>query len=233
MHAKDVMTRDVVSVRPETHVAEIARLLTQKKISGVPVLDGGQSLVGMVTEVDLTSRPECGTEYPRHSWLGRLLTSPDQSAAEYTKTHGLHAADVMTSPAITVAADTPLDQVAKLLDERHIRRVPVVRDGKVLGIVSRADLLDELAISHGGNNSVADTDDQKIHQQLMEALKDEPWANLAYGNIVVDAGTVHLFGMVDSDAMIKAFEVAAERVPGVKSVVNHLTRIDPRIYLAL
>jgi CBS domain-containing protein len=233
MQAKDVMTRDVVSVRPDTHVAEIAKLLTQKKISGVPVLDGKQSLVGMVTEADLTSRAECGTEYPRHSWLGRLFSTPEQSAVEYTKTHGIHAAEVMTSPAITIAADTPLDQIARLLDERRIRRVPVVRDGKVVGIVSRADLLDELAISHGGNNSAIDVEDRKIYHQLMESLKGEPWSSLLYGGIVVDAGTVHLFGMVESEAIVKAFGVAAERVPGVKSVVNHLTVIDPRIYFAV
>lgn len=233
MQAKDVMTSEVVSVRPETHVAEIARLLTQKKISGVPVLDGKQGLVGMVTETDLTSRPECETEYLRHSWLGRLLISPEQSAAEYTKTHGLHAAEVMTSPAIAVAADTPLDQIAKLLDEHHIRRVPVVRDGKVVGIVSRADLLDELAVSYGGNNSPGDVEDQKIYRQLKECLKREPWGSLLYGHIVVDAGTVHLFGMVDGDAIIKAFGVAAERIPGVKSVVNHLTTAEPWIYYSV
>jgi predicted transcriptional regulator len=187
----------------------------------------------MVTEVDLTSRAECGTEYPRHSWLGRLFISPEQSAVEYTKTHGIHAAEVMTSPAIAVAADTPLDQIAKLLDERHIRRVPVVRDGNVVGIVSRADLLDELAVSHGGDNAAVDVDDREIYRQLMDSLKGEPWGSLVYGDIVVDAGTVHLFGMVESEAIIKAFGVAAERTPGVKSVVNHLTKIDPRIYFAV
>jgi CBS domain-containing protein len=233
MQAQDVMTSEVVSVRPQTHVAGIARLLIQKKISGLPVIDDEQRLVGVVSEADLTSRTECGTEYPRHSWLGRLLMSPAHSAIEYTKTHGVHAAEVMTSPAIAVAADTPLEQIAKLLDERHIRRVPVVRHGKVVGIVSRADLLDELAILDAGNESQVEVDDRQIYQQLMEALKGEPWGSLPYGEIVVDAGTVHLFGTVESEAVITAFVVAAQRIRGVKSVVNHLTAVDPSIYFAI
>ena len=172
MQARDVMTREIVTVRPETRVSEIARILTARRISGVPVVDSGDHVVGVVTEADLTSRPECETDYPRHSWLARLVLSPEQSAADYTKTHGLHAADVMTSPPVTVGEDTPVDEVARVLDEKHIRRVPVVRGERLVGIVSRADLLAGLARSKDAEVP-ANAADQAIYDKLTESLKRE------------------------------------------------------------
>ena len=124
MHARDVMTPGVITVQPETSVRDIARMLVEHNISGVPVVENGGKLVGIVSEGDLMRRPESDTEQLRSWWL-KLLLSHDQKVAEYIKTHGQHAADVMSRPVITVAEDATLEKVADTLQKHRVKRAPV------------------------------------------------------------------------------------------------------------
>ena len=147
MKARDVMVSPVISVKPSCTVKEVAQTLLERRISAVPVVDDTGKLVGIVSEGDLMHRAEIGTQR-RHSWWLRVLTGDDALAAEYTKAHARTVADVMTREVITASPDTPLHEIAALLERRSIKRVPIVRDGALLGIVSRANLLQALASSH-------------------------------------------------------------------------------------
>jgi len=140
MRAKDVMTTEVVYAGPETDVRTIVQELLKRRISAVPVVDDGGRVIGIVSEGDLMRRAESDTEHHRSWWL-QLLQDPEDRASEYLKTHGLKARDVMTRNPVTVSEDTSLDEIATLLERNGIKRVPVLRNGKLVGIVSRADLL--------------------------------------------------------------------------------------------
>ena len=144
MRAKDIMTENVVSVEPATSVEHVARLMLEHHISAVPVIDDAFRVVGIVSEGDLMRRPETGAPPRRPWWLG-LLDSPDAIATEYLKSHGLLSRDVMTEDVVTVDEDTPVSEIPVLLDEHQIKRVPVLANGRIVGIVSRADLLPLIA----------------------------------------------------------------------------------------
>lgn len=230
MVATDIMTTSVVTVAPDTSVFDIARLLLTHRISAVPVVDADARLVGIVSEGDLMRRPETATQEPRSWWLS-LLGGPEDAAREYVKTHGRRAADVMTRPVITVAEDTAVVAIARVLEERRIKRVPVVRDGRVVGIVSRADLLRGLA-SRTPTEAVRSVDDQTIRERVLEALRVSEVVPLAGVNVVAVDGVVHLWGCVDTDDQRRACQLAAETVPGVRAVDNHLTRVPPYLRTA-
>jgi CBS domain-containing protein len=219
--AGDVMTPRPVTVSPDTSVTDIARVLLGRAISAVPVLDG-ERLVGIVSEGDLMRRAETGTERRRPWWLG-LLTSPETLAAEYTRAHGRRAADVMTTKVITVTETTPLAKIAKLLEDRRIKRVPVVRNGKVVGIVSRADLLRVLAAApdQGPPRTVSD---QEIRARFLRDLEAAAWATPTYVNPIVVGGVVQLWGLVGSEQERRALRAMAARIGGVRGVEDHLRR---------
>jgi hypothetical protein len=166
-------------------------------------------------------RVETGT-LPRHAWWLDILADPAAQAGEYVKTHGRRAADVMTRPAVTVGEDTPLPEIARLLERRHIKRVPVVRDGRVVGIVSRADLIRSLAARPIEPEPAGPADDRTIRERILAALRGQPWWLGTYRNVVVVDGVVHLWGLVRSQAERDAMRVAAESVPGVRGVEDHL-----------
>lgn len=218
MQARDVMTRKVVSVAPETPVADIARLLAERHISGVPVLDAEGELLGIVSEGDLMRRLETG-EGGRRSWWLDLLTSPEGRAERYVKMHGRTARDVMTARPLTVAEDAPLAAIARLLEEHHIKRVPVVEAGKVVGIVSRADLLRALATSEP-QEPVAD--DRALRERLMGELAASGLDYHPYVNIVVADGVVHLWGFVPTRAEADALRLAAANAARGATVASHL-----------
>lgn len=214
MRAKDVMTKHIVTVSPETDVRTIARRLIERRISAVPVVDDSGRLVGLVSEGDLMRRRESGTE--RHaSWWLRLLAGPEEQARQYTKSHGMKAADIMTRKVITVAEDMPLDEIASTLERHGIKRVPVVRDGRIVGIVSRANLLHGLAA--GGVMRKVTVGDSQLREAIGKALTDAG-VRTEFMNIVVADGVVHLWGAVESAAEKEAMRVAAESVPGVRGV---------------
>ena len=226
MKAKDVMTEDVVSVGPETTVRDIARLLLEHRISAVPVLGKGGRLLGIVSEGDLMRRTETHTERPRSWWLS-LLDGPDGGAERYLKTHGLTARDVMTAQPLTVKEGTPLEKIATLLERKRIKRVPVMRGAKVVGIVSRANLLHALVASadaRSGARRALAPGRKAVIRRIRAAGQ-----SLDYVNVVVEGPVVHLWGGVQSEAARKAVGLAARRSPGVTEVKNHLAVMPPKL----
>lgn len=220
MQAQDVMTTKVVSVAPHTPVADIAKLLLERQISAVPVLGDAGRLLGIVSEGDLIH--ELGQAGAKRSWWLDLLASPQTRAAAYLKSHGRLARDVMTRSIISVTPDTPLPEIARLLEARRIKRVPVVRDDKLLGIVSRADLLRAFALQPAAD-ATARADDRELRERLTVAFEQAGLDWHPYVNIVVSDGVVHLWGIVRTDEEAEGLRLAAERVPGVIQVESHLT----------
>jgi CBS domain-containing protein len=231
MRAKDVMTSPAVTVTPETTVQDIAKLLIERRISAVPVVDNGERLIGIVSEGDLMRRVENGGETHRSWWL-RLLSEPTERAADYVKTHGRHAADVMTRGIVTVAEDAPLHEIAALLEARRIKRVPVVRDGRAVGIVSRANLLHGLA-ARPADAPPPSADDEAIRSGILTTLREEIGGLTEFINVVVSQGIVDLWGATDSPEAKQAIRVAAENAPGTREVRDHVTVLSPLLRATL
>jgi CBS domain-containing protein len=226
MRARDIMTTNVVSVEEETTVEEIARLLLSRHISAVPVTDRDGNLVGIVSEGDLMRRKETETDRPAGWWL-RLLQSPQEQAARYVKTHGKKAADVMTRRVITVEEDADLAEIAEILERRRIKRVPVLRDGKLVGIVSRANLLQGLVTAKPA--APATKGDEAIRASILETIHREMNLQEQFINVTVSDGTVHLWGAVESKAEKDAVRVAAENTQGVRAVDDHLSVLPANV----
>ncbi|HEY7665286.1 MAG TPA: CBS domain-containing protein [Xanthobacteraceae bacterium] len=221
MKAADVMVTNVVTVGPDACVQDVARILIDCRISAVPVVGSDGRLVGIVSEGDLMRRVEAGTGRRRPWWLA-ILTGKDVLASEFVKEHSRKVADVMTRQVVTAAPDTPLWAVANLLEKNAIKRVPIVQDGKVVGIVSRANLLQALASFSKRMESATPEDDAKIRERVLTQLKAEPWTRPSLINVIVQDGTVELWGVVDSASEKKAVRVAAEVTPGVRAVNDNL-----------
>ena len=226
LRVKDVMTTPVVTVGSDSTVSVVAELLVTHGISAVPVVDGGK-LVGIVSEGDLVHRAEIGTE-PRYgrSWWLDLFTNHASMAAQYTKSHSVKVADVMTRNVVTVAEITPLAEVANVLDKKHIKRVPVMRSGEVVGIVSRANLVRALAMARACSPARSSYDNASIRTRLLQALNAEPWASIGHSNVIVSGGVVTFQGAIGSEEERKASQVLAENVEGVRRVDDHRAMID-------
>lgn len=217
MKAKDIMTTTVITVAPEASIPEVARLLLERHISAVPVLDSGDRLVGIVSEGDFLRRAEEG-QHRHGSWWLRLLSATAANATEYVKTHGRSAADVMTRDVVTVTEDAPVGEVAHLLETKRIKRVPVLRDGKVVGIVSRADLLRGLAARGDIAPATASVADETIRNQIIDVIRRADWAPTYGLTVIVMDGIVHIWGIADASEQREAIRVAAENVAGVRGV---------------
>ena len=228
MQAADIMTTNVISVGPDTTVQEVAQILLEKHISAVPVVGENERLLGIVSEGDLVRRVETGTA-PGKSWWLALFTGTADRQAQFVKTHGRRASDVMTPDPVTVEPGTPLDKVARTLEAHRIKRVPVVFNGRMVGIVSRANLLHGLA-SAGPADAAATVDDRAIRDAILETISDELGVSSVYVNVIVRNGVVELWGSVDNDAKAHAIVVAAETTEGVKRVVNHIGRVPNWAY---
>jgi CBS domain-containing protein len=226
MHAADVMTPDVISATPDTPVAELIRLMLDNRISGLPIVADGR-IVGIVSEGDLLRRAETGTERRPSRWL-ELMTSDSRLAANYTRAHGRKAHEVMTREVVTVAETTPIAEIAQLLEARRIKRVPVTRDGRLVGIVSRRNLLQALG---SRLSAPVATDDRTIRDAFYAELRRQPWADGTGSiNAVVANGVVHLWGIAPDEQQRQAMVVVAEGIAGVRSVEDHMDRrrvIDP------
>jgi CBS domain-containing protein len=225
MRASDVMTTDLITVKPETTVQALATLLAECGISGAPVVDAGGALVGIVSEGDLLHRAEIGTarrhRVRRRSWW--LDHFAAEGARDYIRAHGRTVADVMTSNVATVTEDTDLADVAAVLEARRVKRVPVVRDGKPVGIITRANIVRALAATKGGPARDAESDDRTIRARLLGELGREEWARVWPEDVIVRDGVVHLWLSEDDPEDKKhALRVAAETTPGVKGVVEHV-----------
>jgi len=221
MKAADVMATNVITVGLDTPVTKIAEVLLANRISAVPVVNKKNVLVGIVSEGDLIHRVEAGTERHRSWWL-ELLTGRETLAQEFVMSHARKAVDVMTRPVISVTPDTPLGEVASLLEKHRIKRVPVAVNGKVVGIVSRANLIQALVNLGRTKATDAAVDDLTLHSNIIEQLRSKPWIDPSTINIVVNGGTVELWGIVTSEVEKNAIRVAVEVMPGVRQVANRL-----------
>src|SRR5262245_33566951 len=203
MHAKDVMTSPVLSVQPDSPITEAVRIMLQRHISGLPVIDSGGRLVGMVTEGDFLRRAETGTQHPRRPrWL-EFLVGPGRLADEYTRSHGSRVREVMTADPVTVTEETPLDEIVTLMEKHRIKRVPVVRGGDVVGMVSRANLVHALAGVARDVKPITATD-AAIREALVRELASQPWAPASLINVIVKAGVVELWGAITEERQRQA-----------------------------
>ena len=221
MKASDIMVTDVITVKPDSDVAEVAALLLTNRISAVPVVDDAGTLVGMISEGDLLRRDEAGTGHERSWWL-RLLMGREILAAEFLKEHSRRVGDLMTREIVSAAPDTSVADIATLLERYRIKRVPIVRDGEVVGIVSRANLIQALATFRKKALQPQPITDAELREKVVSRLKSEPWARPNLVNVTVTDGIVDLWGIVDTSVEKQALRVAVEVVPGVKAVNDNV-----------
>ena len=222
MKASDIMVTDVITVKPDSNVPDVAVLLLSNHISAVPVVDDAGTLVGMISEGDLLRRGEAGTAHERSWWL-KLLMGREILAAEFLKENSLKVSDLMTRDVIAAEPDTPVADIATLLERHRIKRVPIIRNGKVVGIVSRANLIQALATFRKREerqpHPIADSE---LREKIVSRLKSEPWVRPSLVNVTVTDGNVDLWGIVDSSVEKQALRVAVEIVPGVKAVNDNV-----------
>ncbi len=231
MRARDVMSNGVLSVLADASVFEAAELLVSARVSAMPVVNEQDEIVGIVSEADLMRRAEIGTS-PHKNWLQRLLADDASKAREYVHTHSQHVKDVMTKAVITVEPDAKLAEVAEKMLQHNIKRLPVVDEGRVVGIVSRADLLQAL-MSREPPAPAEQRSDEQLRRDVTHAIAKQAWSSAWPTNVVVSSGVVHLWGFVQSEVARKAYRVAAENVPGVKSVKNHLRPIPSSVNMGV
>jgi CBS domain-containing protein len=228
MNAADVMVSNVITVGADASVHDVADILLTNRISALPVVGKNGELVGIISEGDLIRRAETDSQRRRSWWL-ELLIGKGPLAAEYVKSHGRRVGDIMTREVVTAAPDTPLRDIAALLERYRIKRVPIVKDGKVVGIVSRANLVQALASRWKDTATRSSIDDLTIREEVMARLDAEPWTRYLPLNVIVHGGTVDLWGVVDSEAQKQAVRVAAETTPGVRGVNDHLL-VEPVLF---
>jgi CBS domain-containing protein len=232
MKAADVMVSNVITVGVNASIGEVAAILLNNHISAAPVVDEKGDLVGIVSEGDLIRRPEIGTA-KRHSWWLELISNKWASASEYIKSHSRMVADVMTRDVITAKPDTPLGDIAAMLERNRIKRVPIVEGGKLVGLVSRGNILQALASATKKLSSLATASDSELRKKVQSRLAAEPWRPTML-TVTVQDGTVDLWGLVHSVEEKKAAQLAAETTPGVRAVVNNVI-VQPtrRLWLVL
>ena len=221
MKAKDVMTHCVVGIAPEAPIRDAIARMISHQVSGMPVVDADGKLVGMVTEGDFFRRAEMHTEAPRRRWL-ELLLGPGADAAEYARSHGHAVRDVMSREVVTVGRETPLSEVVRLMEEHAIKRIPVLDDGRVVGIVSRADLMSALGEHLLRPKKVSPVDDESIRRAIVTEMKRQPWCPVQSLSVRVRKGFVDLNGTIFDEAQRRALRVLVENVQGVKGIHDHL-----------
>ena len=222
MKAADVMVSTVITVPPEASVQDVANVLMTNRISAVPVVTAGGDLVGIISEGDLIRRVETDTDH-RRSWWIELLLGRGPLAAEYVKSHSRKVSDLMSRDVITARPETPLRDVAGLLEKNGIKRVPIIADGKLVGIVSRANLVQALAVQKKPVEAQPPADDLAIREAVMARLDGKLWTKFAPVNIIVRNGIVDIWGIVDSETVRQAVRVAVEESPGVRGINDNLS----------
>jgi CBS domain-containing protein len=223
MFARDVMVAPVITVKPYSTIKAVADLFWKRRISGAPVVDDNGKIVGMITEGDLVYRSELKTDRPHPYWFLQAA-GKETLATEYAKSHAKHVSDVMTKSVVTASPDTSLSEIASLMEKNFIKRVPIVASGQLVGIVTRANLVQALASAPRELDFTLS--DSTIRSKLLAELNKQPWAVASRLNVIVHGGIVELWGTTSSEAEKEAFRVAAESSPGVCGVGNHL-RVVP------
>lgn len=221
MRAHQIMTRSVVTVRPDATILEAANTMLQHHVSGLPVVDAAGKLVGIVSEGDFIRRGEIGTQKKRSRWLSFLMGT---DATQYVREHGRKVSEVMTHDPLTIAEDATLEEIVNAMEANGIKRMPVMRDGKLVGIVSRANLLHAVA-SLAREIPDPTADDDHIRSRIIQALEKHDWSPFGLSVIVRD-GIVHLSGVITDEGSRQAAIVATENVAGVKKVHDHLSWVD-------
>ena len=225
MKASDVMTRDVLSVEPDSSILHAIRLMLEKRVSGLPVLDAKGALVGIVTEGDFLRRAETGSERQRPRWLEFLL-GPGRLSEEYTRSHGRKVQEVMTTDVRTITEDASLREAVEAMEQHGIKRLPVVRGDRLVGIVTRANLMRGLA-SLALAARPATQQDSDIRRRILDEMERQAWAPAATVTVAVENGVVELSGIIMEQRQRAALKVLAENVSGVTKVVDRLALIDP------
>jgi CBS domain-containing protein len=224
MRAHQIMSRPVVSVTPETTIVEAASTMLQKHVSGLPVVDATGSLVGIISEGDFVRRSEIGTQRKRGRFL-KFILGPGKEAFDFVREHGRKVREIMTSePLVTVNEDTSLEQIVALMEKNDVKRLPVMRAGKVVGIVTRANLLQAVA-SLARDVPDPTADDDHIRNRVIDALSRQDWCPFGL-SVVVRDGIVHLSGVITEERARQASVVATENVAGVRKVHDHLCWVD-------
>lgn len=223
MRAHQIMTKNVISVSEDTPIVDAARLMLQHQISGLPIVQNGK-LTGILSESDFIRRAEIGTQRKRARWL-QFLVGPGKAAAEFVEEHGRKVGEIMTRDPYTITEDASLSEAVDLMESKNIKRVPVVRGEKLVGIITRSNLLQTVAaLARDIPDPTAD--DDRIHRRIMDAIDKSDWSPVGL-SITVRDGIVHLYGIITDDRVRKASIVAAENVSGVKVVHDHLRWVDP------
>jgi len=229
MNAKDIMSYDVVTIGPDETVQRAARLMLQNRFSGLPVVDAKGALVGMITEGDFLRRNETGTLRRRSRWM-EFLVGPGRLGEEYKHAAGRRVEEVMTRDVRTVSEDDPVSKAVDLMDLHHIKRVPVMRGDKLVGMITRTNLM--RAVAKAIPDAPVNESDMAIRDRLLAELKGKPWAPLSLAPVITD-GKVRLIGTITDERQAEALIVAAENIPGVKSVEDELIWIEPSSGMAI
>lgn len=228
MRVREVMTSPVITVTPDTSVRDALRLMLDKRISGLPVVDEAGLLLGVVSEGDFLRRSELGTERRRSSWLDFIL-GHGRAAEDYAHTHGRAVSEVMTRDVVTISHNAPLEEAVALMEKRHVRRLPVT-DGDALGIVTRSDILRALLPKVEEPCEASDAtpvSDDTIQAAILKEFQDQPWAPAALISVRVENGVVELGGSIVDERQRAAIRVIAENVHGVRAVKDKMVWIDP------
>ena len=224
MRAHQIMSRPVITVTPDTTIVEAANTMLQKHISGLPVVDATGKLVGMLSEGDFVRRSEIGTQRKRSRFL-RFILGPGKAASDFVREHGSKVSEIMTTePLLTVGEETTLEEIVELMERNNIKRLPVISNDKVVGMVSRSNLLQAVA-SLAKDVPDPTADDDHIRNRVIDTMAKQDWCPFGL-SIVVRDGIVHVSGVITEERSRQAAIVAAESVTGVKKVHDHLCWVD-------
>jgi CBS-domain-containing membrane protein len=224
MRAHQIMTRQVITIGPETSVVEAADTMLRHHISGLPVVNTAGKLTGIISEGDFIRRAEIGTQRKRGRWL-QLLVAKGQSGSEYVRERGRKVNEIMTPDPVTVAEDTPLEDIVRIIEQHNVKRLPVVRGDQLVGIVTKSDLLQAVAtLARDIPDPTAD--DDHIRSAIIAAIRGADWSPCRF-NVIVRNGIVHLSGIITDERCRQAAIVAAENVPGVRQVHDELCSYPP------
>ena len=224
MRAHQIMTRKVISVKPDTSIADAANTMLQQHISGLPVVDEAGKLVGIISEGDFIRRAEIGTEQKRGRWL-KILVGPGRAATDFVHERGRNVSEIMSSAPLSVTEDATLEEIVKAMEKNHVKRLPVLRGNQLVGIVTRANLLQAVAdLARDVPDPTAD--DDHIRNRVFAAIEKNNWRPIAL-SVTVRDGIVHLSGVIIDELSRQAAIVAAESVSGVKKIHDHLCWVEP------
>jgi CBS domain-containing protein len=220
MKASDIMVRRVLTTHPQTSVSQVAKQLVDNDISALPVVDDAGNVVGVISEADLMHRKELGSEKTRAWWI-EAMTPGATLADEFAQSHGKRVEELMSTRVISATPDASLGEIASLLEKHRIKRVPIMKDGKIVGIVSRSNLVQALASAKSNGVTAADKD-HTIRADIVAKLGEQQWTDFGDRNIVVVNGVACVWGLVGSPSERKALIALVEGVPGVTDVRDEM-----------